>query len=68
MSEKVIVIRRKEKWEVEPGKTARDTIKQLNLNPESHLVVVNGELVSDDTILQPGDEVELIAAISGGIR
>ena len=68
MSEKVTIERRRQKWEVEPGRTARETIKALGFNPESHLIVRNGEMVTDDTILQPGDEVLLIAAISGGAR
>ena len=68
MSEKVKVTLRRQTWEVEPGKTARETVKELGLNPESHLIVVNGEMVTDDTILQPGDEVLLVAAISGGVE
>jgi sulfur carrier protein len=68
MSEKVTIKLRRQTWEVEPGRTARETIKELGLNPESHLIVRNGELVTDDTILEPGDQVELIAAISGGAR
>ncbi len=66
MSEKVTVKLRRQTWEVKPGKTARDAIKELQLNPQSYLIVRNGELVTDDTILEPGDEIELIAAISGG--
>ena len=68
MSEKVKVTLRRQTWEVEPGKTARETVKELGLNPESHLIVVNGEMVTDDTILRPGDEVLLVAAISGGVE
>lgn len=67
MSEKVTVELRRQKWEVEPGKTARETIKELQLNPESYLIVRNGEMITDDTILKPGDEVLLVAAISGGV-
>lgn len=46
--------------------TARAAIKKVGLNPEAVLVVRGGELVTDDTILRDGDEVKLVAVISGG--
>ena len=48
------------------GMTARAAIKKVGLDPESVLVVRDGQLVTDDTILKDGDEVRLIAVISGG--
>ncbi len=68
MSEKVKIRLRQKTWEVEPGKRARSVLKELYINPESHLIVVNGEMVTDDTILKPGDEVLLVPAISGGLK
>ena len=41
-------------------------LKRLELNPESHLVIVNGELVTGDPRLHEGDAVEIVSAISGG--
>ena len=41
-------------------------LEQLSLNRESHLVVVNNKLVTEDSRLERGDEVRLIRVISGG--
>ena len=57
---------RNRSWELKGGIAARDAIKQAGLNPESVLVVRNGQLVTDDTILQEEDEVKLVAVVSGG--
>ena len=46
--------------------TARAAIKKVGLDPEAVLVIRNGQLVTDDTLLQETDEVKLIAVISGG--
>lgn len=53
-------------WELPGGMTARDAIKKVGLDPEAVLIVRNGELVTDDIILSGGDEVKLIAVVSGG--
>jgi sulfur carrier protein ThiS len=66
MSEKVLVTLRKQKWEVEPGKTARQIMESLDLNPESFLTLRNGQLVDDSERLQAGDHLRLVAVISGG--
>ena len=41
-------------------------LRNLQLNPESHLVVVNGEMVTGDHHLTEDDTVEIVSAISGG--
>ena len=66
MSEKVLVTLRKQKWEVEPGKSARRIIEELDMNPENYLTLRNGELVDDSVRLQAGDHLRLVAVISGG--
>ncbi len=65
-AEKVKVVLRRQTWEVEPGITARQLLEHLNLNPESYLVTRDGELISDDTVIRPGDTIRLVAVISGG--
>ncbi len=57
---------RDKKWEIKSGSAARDAVKRIGLDPESVLVVVNGKLSTDDIILKDGDEVKLIAVVSGG--
>ncbi len=62
----VVVTLRKQRWEVEPGQTARQIMKSLGLNPENYLTMVNGQLVDDSIRLKAGDHLKLVAVISGG--
>jgi sulfur carrier protein ThiS len=57
---------RKQKWELEGKYSVREAVKKVGLNPESVLAVRNGELITEDTRLYDGDEVRLVAVISGG--
>jgi sulfur carrier protein ThiS len=60
------LIHRGKRFEVRCGTTLRDAVRKLGFSPESVLAVRNGELVTDDRILQPGEEIQLVAVISGG--
>ncbi len=64
--EKVVLKYRNQQWELPAGMTARDAIKKTGLHPESVLIVVDGELQTDDVILKPGQQVKLVAVVSGG--
>jgi sulfur carrier protein ThiS len=57
---------RDKKWELKGSITARDALKKINIDPESVLIVVNDKLVTDDTVLQEIDKVNLVAVVSGG--
>ena len=65
-SEKVLVTLRKQQWQVEPGKTARQIMQELDLNPENYLTIINGQLTDDSARLKAGDRLKLVAVISGG--
>jgi sulfur carrier protein ThiS len=60
------LVYRDQEWDLRGGMTARAAIKKVDLDPEAVLVIRNGRLVTDDTILAEEDEVKLIAVISGG--
>ena len=62
----VELIFRDKKFEVKSNIAARDALKKVGLDPESVLVVVNGKLSTDDVILKEGDQVKLVAVVSGG--
>jgi sulfur carrier protein ThiS len=64
--EQVTLKYRNQQWELSAGMTARDAIKKTGLLPESVLIVVDGELQTDDVILKPGQQVKLVAVVSGG--
>lgn len=57
---------RNKKFEVKENMTARDALKRIGVDPESVLVTINGKLVTDDVVLRQGDQVKLVAVVSGG--
>jgi sulfur carrier protein len=57
---------RKQEWELDGSLTVRQAIEKAGLNPQSVLAVRDGELITEDTRLRDGDEVRLVAVISGG--
>ena len=44
----------------------KNVLQKLEIHPESYLIVKNGELITEEEILYDGDQIKLIAAISGG--
>lgn len=57
---------RKQEWELEGKFSVRQAIVTIGLNPEAVLAVRNGELITEDIQLRDGDEIRLVAVISGG--
>ncbi len=60
-----LVMRGKE-YEVKAGMTLLDSLKKINILPESVLAVRDGEMIVEDEILRDGEVVKLVAVISGG--
>jgi sulfur carrier protein ThiS len=60
------LIHRGKRHTVRAGSTLRDAIRRIGLSPEAVLASRAGELVTDDVIIQAGDEIRLVAVISGG--
>ncbi len=60
------VIHRNQEWELEGRMTVRQVIEKVGLLPETVLAVRDGKLLTEDTIVEPDDEIKLIAVISGG--
>lgn len=66
-SEKMaLLILRDERYEVPSGMTIRAALKQHSISPESVIATRRGEMITDDERLRPGDEIKLVAVISGG--
>jgi sulfur carrier protein ThiS len=61
-----VLIHRGKRYEVRSGSTLRDAVRKLGFSPEALLAARQGELITDDRILLPGEEIHLIAVISGG--
>lgn len=57
---------RNQVWDMDRRMTVRQVIEAVDLAPEVVLAVQDGQLLAEDTVLEAGDEVRLIAVISGG--
>ena len=53
-------------WIFDEPLTVAQLLKRIGLLPESVLVVRDGKLLTEDQRLHPGDEVKVVAVISGG--
>ncbi len=62
----VKIIYRDQEWELKSGMTVRHAILKAGLDPQAVLAVREGKLISEDTILQEGEVVRLVAVVSGG--
>jgi len=62
----VKLILRDKEYEVKQGMALLDALKKCQIIPESVIAIREGEMILDDEILKDGDEVKLIAVISGG--
>jgi sulfur carrier protein ThiS len=59
---------RDKEYEVRPGMTVRSALEQIGIEPESVIPTRQGELITEDEILQDGERIRLVAVISGGSR
>ena len=57
---------RDKQWELPGGKSVREVIQEVGLNPATVLAVRHGKLMLVSELLDEDDEVKLIAIISGG--
>jgi len=60
------LILRDKVYEVKPGMSLLDALRKSNIVPEAVIAIRNGEMITDDEILRSGDEIKLVAVISGG--
>ena len=63
------LILRKKEYQLE-GKSiqVKEAFEQMQLSPEAHLMVRNGDLLNEYDFLKDGDEVKIVAVISGGAQ
>jgi sulfur carrier protein ThiS len=66
MKNMATLILRNKKYEVRAGMTLLAALKKIDIVPESVIATRAGEMILEDEILKEGDEIKLIAVISGG--
>jgi len=52
--------------EIHASTTVGKALKILKLNSSSYLAIRDGELITEDVVIQPGDTIRLVKVISGG--
>ena len=60
-----IIFHNKE-YDIKQGMTVRKALQKLDIEPDSVLVTLNGELITDDQIIKVNDVLKLVPVISGG--
>lgn len=60
------LILRDREYEVKSGMTVRSALLKLGLSPEAYLATRDGIMLTDDEHIKDGEEIQLIAVISGG--
>lgn len=61
------VIYRNKEWELSGRMTVRELIRKVGLQPELVLAVRDGQLLTEDTLVEENDQIKLVAVISGGL-
>jgi len=63
---KVIIRRPRREVEMSGSRRVRDLLQELQINPETVLVVRGEELLTPDEVVKDEETVEVVPAISGG--
>jgi sulfur carrier protein ThiS len=66
MENTATIVLRNKKYEVKAGSTILAALNKLEILPESIICVRDGELVTEDVMLKPGETIKLVSVISGG--
>ncbi|MBC8332354.1 MAG: MoaD/ThiS family protein [Anaerolineae bacterium] len=60
------IILRDQEFEIKAGQTVRSALSKLEIPNEAVLATREGELITDDEIIERNDVIKLISVISGG--
>ena len=62
----VKLVLRKQTYEVKAGMALYHSLEKVGIPFESVLAIRNGEMLTEEEILNDGDEIRLVAVVSGG--
>lgn len=60
------IIFRHQVHQIKHGMTVRNALQKLDIEPDSVLITLEGELITDDQIIKENDVIKLVPVISGG--
>lgn len=66
ISNQVTIVLRGKEYTFPNSLYVHQVFKRMGLDSESYLVVRNGEVITEDTLLNAGDQVRVVPVISGG--
>jgi len=61
-----IIVLRDQEFEIRSGMTIRSALLKLEIQPEGVIATREGDLLTDDELIEVGDTIKLVAVISGG--
>lgn len=61
-----VFIERTNEYKEGEGKTVKELLYNLKVNPTTIIVTKNNELVTEDAEINKNDEIRLLSVISGG--
>lgn len=53
-------------YQFEESMRGYELLKKLGLNPEEHLIIVDGELYTEDRVIKKDKEVQIVKVTSSG--
>ncbi|WP_448378751.1 hypothetical protein [Fervidobacterium sp.] len=53
-------------YEFDESMRGYDLLRKLGLNPEEHLIIVDGELYTEDRVIKKDKEVKIVKVTSSG--
>ncbi len=65
---KVLLRNPRREVEVRGGRRVKDVLKELDVVPESVIVIRGDELITADRVVADDDTIELRPVMSGGVR
>ncbi|HEY8543346.1 MAG TPA: hypothetical protein VIL29_13255 [Pseudothermotoga sp.] len=60
------VIYQEKVYEFEKSISVREVLKKLNLNSEEHVVIVDGQIYTEDRVIRKGSQVVIRKVTSAG--
>jgi thiamine biosynthesis protein ThiS len=63
---KATIVLRDQEYEIRSGMTIRAALLKLEIQPEAVIATLNGDLLTDDELIEEGDRIKLVSVISGG--